>query len=381
MAQLFLVLLQQVLGMIRQRFGVAFDIDGVLTRTPDVLPGAKAALELLQSAQVPFCLMTNGGGSAEHVKAQQLNAKLGLSRQPLRPEQVCLAHTPMRGLVPTLRDRPVLLVGKHYAQIKEIAKTYGFQRAVTIEDLHARFPHLYPDIVPPPHFGATQSKSMSTNRDIDEGFAAILVFTDPIEWGRELQIVVDVLRAPGGRVAAVNSEFPKGGVETNRCFSQQGPLYMACSDFLYAAQWHDPRFGAGAFRTTLEHLWRQLYVSSSVGGDRQKAPGVTELRQTIYGKPFPAQYQYVETMLAEHSAETHEASVSASYMDRFYMIGDNPLTDIRGARNAGTHWRAILTRTGLWQGGENDEVDPADVVVDGVLEAVEWILDTEGCVK
>ena len=63
------------------------------------------------------------------------------------------------------------------------------------------------------------------------------------------------------------------------------------------------------------------------------------------------------------------------------MIGDNPLTDIRGARNAGTHWRAILTRTGLWEGGENDKVDPADVVVDGVLEAVEWILDTEGCAK
>ena len=51
--------------MARRRFAVAFDIDGVLTRTPNPIPGAKQALELLQARGVPFCLMTNGGGSTE----------------------------------------------------------------------------------------------------------------------------------------------------------------------------------------------------------------------------------------------------------------------------------------------------------------------------
>ena len=60
------------------------------------------------------------------------------------------APSTMRGLVPALRDRPVLLVGKHYPKIKEIAASYGFRKAVTLEELHAAFPHMYPDIAPPP---------------------------------------------------------------------------------------------------------------------------------------------------------------------------------------------------------------------------------------
>ena len=30
-----------------------------------------------------------------------------------------------------------------------------------------------------------------------------------------------------------------------------------------------------------------------------------------------------------------------------------------------------------WEGGENDEMDPADVVVPDVLEGVRWIMDQE----
>ena len=52
-------------GITRKAFGVAFDVDGVLTRTPHAIPGAVDALEMLQKAGVPFCLMTNGGGSTE----------------------------------------------------------------------------------------------------------------------------------------------------------------------------------------------------------------------------------------------------------------------------------------------------------------------------
>jgi HAD superfamily hydrolase (TIGR01450 family) len=379
-----------------RRFGVAFDIDGVLTRAPRAIAGAKEALELLQAADVPFCLMTNGGGSAEHVKAKQISDLLGLSAaRPLRAEQVCLAHTPMRGLVPALRDRPVLLVGKHYPKIKEIAASYGFRKAVTLEELHAAFPHMYPDIAPPPEAlelvntrhaagesmwgcryqqmpkqeqGGAMSGAMS-------GFAAVLVFTDPIEWGRELQLVVDVLGAPDGLVAgadsSTNSGTSSGGSNNNaggghavQC--QDVALHMACSDFLYAAQWHQPRFGAGAFRMALEHLWLGLHGE--------------ELQQTIYGKPFPAQYRYVETMLASLGADGGGGGGgggSSPGLDRYYMVGDNPLTDIRGARNAGEQWRAILTRTGLWEGGENDEMDPADVVVPDVLEGVRWIMDQE----
>ena len=60
--------------------------------------------------------------------------------------------------------------------------------------------------------------------------------------------------------------------------------------------------------------------------------------------------------------------------DRLFFIGDNPLSDIAGANSAGDHWTSVLLRSGVFQ-GENDSNHPGDVVFDGVLDAVQWIVD------
>ena len=59
----------------------------------------------------------------------------------------------------------------------------------------------------------------------------------------------------------------------------------------------------------------------------------------------------------------------------FYMIGDNPKADIRGANNIG--WHSVLTRTGVFKGGENDNEDPATEVVSDFHEAIQKILARE----
>lgn len=59
------------------------------------------------------------------------------------------------------------------------------------------------------------------------------------------------------------------------------------------------------------------------------------------------------------------------------MIGDNPSVDIKGAQQAGRPWFSILTRTGVFRGKENDLEYPADMVVDTVEEAVDFILEKE----
>ncbi|GKV01102.1 hypothetical protein SLEP1_g13686 [Rubroshorea leprosula] len=59
------------------------------------------------------------------------------------------------------------------------------------------------------------------------------------------------------------------------------------------------------------------------------------------------------------------------------MIGDNPSVDIRGARQAGHPWFSILTRTGVFKGKDNHPEFPADLVVDTVEEAVDYILKKE----
>jgi ribonucleotide monophosphatase NagD (HAD superfamily) len=45
----------------------------------------------------------------------------------------------------------------------------------------------------------------------------------------------------------------------------------------------------------------------------------------------------------------------------FFMVGDNPRADIRGA-NA-VNWGSFLTQTGVHQGKDNDLKDPATLVV------------------
>mmetsp|Transcript_102926 Transcript_102926/g.295104 ORF Transcript_102926/g.295104 Transcript_102926/m.295104 type:complete len:323 (-) Transcript_102926:642-1610(-) len=239
------------------RFGVAFDVDGVLTRVPNAIPGAYEALSKLQAGGVPFCLMTNGGGATEASKAESLSKLLGLDT-PLVPEQICLCHTPMKALAKpgpeSLKDETVLLVGKKYGQLKDIAETYGFTRAITVEELHARYPDMYNDMPP-----AVELDPSSVAAESDLKIKAILTMIDPIEWGRETQIVCDVLRSDGTVGTDVDTQVVA--------------MHNSCSDFEYAARWPTPRFGAGAFRHSLEALW------SALSG--------REMVQTLYGKPHP----------------------------------------------------------------------------------------------
>jgi ribonucleotide monophosphatase NagD (HAD superfamily) len=72
-----------------------------------------------------------------------------------------------------------------------------------------------------------------------------------------------------------------------------------------------------------------------------------------YGKPNEPTYDYCEKLLYEQAlAQNVEIS-------KFYMIGDNPDSDIDGANRRGSKWVSILVRTGVFQGGENSDKHPA----------------------
>jgi hypothetical protein len=87
---------------------IAFDIDGVLTLGKDPIPGARDALLRCLDSAIPFCVMTNGGGVMESVKAAQLSKWFDV---PIAADQVVLSHTPMRSLVPKYKDERILVVG------------------------------------------------------------------------------------------------------------------------------------------------------------------------------------------------------------------------------------------------------------------------------
>lgn len=143
-------------------YGIVFDVDGVLVRGRENIPGAAGVIDKLNDAAVPYLLMTNGGGvpevravqavqavhdmwwllllllvcsTTQADKAAVLGEQLGVE---LQGEHMLLSHTPMAMLAEKYRDELVLLVGKK--RIKDIAHAYGFRNVMTTKELHTLYP-------------------------------------------------------------------------------------------------------------------------------------------------------------------------------------------------------------------------------------------------
>jgi ribonucleotide monophosphatase NagD (HAD superfamily) len=86
------------------------------------------------------------------------------------------------------------------------------------------------------------------------------------------------------------------------------------------------------------------------------------------GKPERITYEYSMRLAQQTLPEGLEIS-------EFYMIGDNPNSDIKGAIGMGI--KSILVKTGVWQGEGNCAEQPATYVVQDFWDAVQLIL-TEG---
>ncbi|RHY30593.1 hypothetical protein DYB32_004198 [Aphanomyces invadans] len=255
---------------LKKKFGVVFDVDGVLLRGKLPIPGANQVLQHLHDTKTPYAIMTNGGGTTEEKKAEQLSDILKFD---IPPTQLCLSHTPMRELVSTYENDMVLAVGKSCDKTRDVMEHYGFRNVVTVSDLHSHFPASYPDISVPkvklqanvpgpipfmqvPHHG---------KYDVHD-FRAVFVLMDPIYWGREIQIIMDVLTSHEGKYGTVAEDA-------------QHDLY---------------------FRTT----------------------GM-KLRQTLYGKPERTSYLFAEKVLAK------QLNPATEELATIYMVGDNPYTDIK----------------------------------------------------
>ncbi len=117
------------------------------------------------------------------------------------------------------------------------------------------------------------------------------------------------------------------------------------------------RFGAGAFHFALSSLYQEFHGSP--------------LQYTNYGKPHKASYVFAEKVLNDYAIQH---GYSTNGVSRIYGIGDNPMTDIKGANTAGGKWVSVLVKTGLFQ-GTNDAVNPAKIVTDDVGTAVKDIIN------
>ncbi|KAJ6772895.1 CDP-DIACYLGLYCEROL--GLYCEROL-3-PHOSPHATE 3-PHOSPHATIDYLTRANSFERASE-RELATED [Salix koriyanagi] len=112
---------------------------------------------------------------------------------------------------------------------------------------------------------------------------------------------------------------------------------------LNTAAFPSNRLGTGAFRIALESVFNRIHYNP--------------LEYVSFGKPNPFVFKNAEAMLKQLQPSYH--------------------IDVKGAQQAGHPWFSILTRTGVFRGKHNHAEFPADLVVDTVEEAVDYILGRE----
>jgi ribonucleotide monophosphatase NagD (HAD superfamily) len=100
-------------------------IDGVLIRSSKPLARAKKALTYLQSQNIPFILLTNGGGKHETERVEELSKRLDVQ---LDPSLFIQSHTPFAELVhgrrgqEGLKDKCILVTGGDGGRCREVAE-------------------------------------------------------------------------------------------------------------------------------------------------------------------------------------------------------------------------------------------------------------------
>ncbi|KAF7152035.1 hypothetical protein RHSIM_Rhsim01G0222900 [Rhododendron simsii] len=342
----------------RPSFGVAFDIDGVILRGNAPIGGSPRALgrlydDSIGTLKVPYVFLTNGGGVPESKRALELEKQLGVN---ILSSQVIQGHTPFKQLVKRFEKELIIAVGKGEPAV--VMSEYGFKNVLSIDD----YASCFDNIDPLWHFKkwttGNVSDQINTIRSsvCSQRVQAAFVVSDSIDWSRDIQVLCDILRTgglPGSKIA------------------HQPPLYFASDDLEYQAVFPSERLGMGAFRIALESIFNRIHPSA--------------LEYTSFGKPNTSVFRNAETVLRElvhSSSDTIQSAndkIGGNQVFRtLYMVGDNPSVDIKGARQAGHPWFSILTRTGVFKGKENHDEYPADLVVDTVEEAVDYILRKEG---
>lgn len=237
-------------------FAIAFDIDGVLVRGKEAITGAKDALERLDDNNIPYILLTNGGGHTEATHSKMVGCRLGLH---IDEDQFVQSHTPFKSFMEQYQGQWVLCLGGEKTRIKELAWAYGFSpdTVLSSSDIVKQTPQIHPfsEMTLPHHEEHGKIKKSFTP---DQRIAAIFVFSSPRDWCLDIQVCVDLLLSEGGQLATRSSLI---GDETlpNYGYQQddQPLLYFCNPDLEWATSYAQARLAQGAFRAALEGVWNK----------------------------------------------------------------------------------------------------------------------------
>lgn len=400
----------------------------------DPIPGAPETLKYLQKHNIPFILLTNGGGKSEADRVAELSAKLGVQ---LDTSNFIQSHTPYQLLateaptdvplsalpeylkkqvgVQSLRDSTVLVLGSDASQARRIAKGYGFQSVITPADILTAHPEVFPfnplsefyskqEIQPLPK-PVWDPKGSNGKMEDCLKIDAILVFNDPRDWAVDIQLITDLLLSHRGYLGTYSKKNGNPSLPLAQRWQSDGQPALVFSnvDLLWSTGYRQPRYGQGAFRAAVRGAFDQV-IQQTEGGRVEKSHDVASVRDFHFGKPQPEMYHFAASKLAQHfKTMWHTGSGPSPQLRKVYMVGDNPESDIRGAVNwrdylnkrgrSDPHfaqddvvpgWEACLVRTGVWDEEkmpldnlEKRKAKP-DTVQDDVKKVLNWVLEKEG---
>jgi hypothetical protein len=153
-------------------------------------------------------------------------------------------------------------------------------------------------------------------------------------------------------------------------------VHFSNPDIFWKAAHPQPRFGQGAFRLAFETLLRARL-------SLLKAPPALidmALRSTVvqWGKPALPTLRCAERRLdamrlgADGMDATTDHPAAAASTHGYWMVGDNPASDMALAALGGEAWKGVLVKTGVYV--ETDATCGAAGAEEGVAQAVDFIL-------
>lgn len=345
--------------------GFVFDIDGVLVQGSKAIPEARNALRFLNNNKIPFVFLTNSGGLLEGEKTTQVLTKLGMLDE-IPNVRTVLSHTPYKAYKDQYKT--VFTVGPIGSS--RVLKHYGFKNVYEAGDLIGE----YPGIAPFNMISHRAEKYLSQNGKLPKDklqFDAVMVLSDPRDWSADLQIVADILTSNNGQLGTTNYTSNTKSI----------PIFWSQRDFQWKTEYSLPRFALGAFR---EILYRVIAIIKSpklvslpeelMNSDtkliHEKATEEYDVKkfidERVMGKPERIAYEYAEIELRAAFKDLYATREEFELGD-VYMVGDNPLSDIIGAKNYG--WKTCLVKTGVYSDDYDLQVEPS-CIVENVEEAV-----------
>ncbi|OIT39369.1 hypothetical protein A4A49_03621 [Nicotiana attenuata] len=227
--------------------GIAFDIDGVILRGRTPIGNSPSALRRLYdesgNLKLPFLFLTNGGGIPESKRAAELSELLGVK---ILPAQVVQGHSPFRNLLKRYENELIVVTGK--GEPAEVMSAYGFKKVLSLEEYTSYFDDIDPVAqfkrwtrTTKPFNWPRHSSELAPQIDVySDRVKAVFVASDPVDWGRDIQVLCDILTS--------------GGLPGKEC-EHQPYLYFAADDLEYQAghPWFSILTRTGVFKERGNH--------------------------------------------------------------------------------------------------------------------------------